>query len=90
MTRPLTVEDIIPPGVTRRSIATLISRRQNPFSISGTAIVCCRHGVTKREVVEAEFPAGIHPHVCPCCENLYGDRTDIPGLCPICETRSAA
>jgi hypothetical protein len=77
---------ILPPGVTKRSVDTLVSRRVSPFLVSGTAVVVCSHGREKRSLTElAVDMARLKPHICPCCENLYTRRDDTPGMCPACE-----
>lgn len=81
---------ILPGGITKRSIDTLVSRRVSPFHVGGTAVVVCGHGRVKRSTVElAVDTAREKPHICPCCENLYTRRDDLPGLpCPTCKPRS--
>lgn len=78
-----------PPGVTKRSIDTLISRRVSPFAVSGVAVVCCLHHREKRVVTEAAFPTATgDPHLCPCCENLFPSFSDDPMTpCPACTPR---
>lgn len=77
----------LPPGVTKRSIDTLISRRIAPFALSGSIVVECLHGREKRSVVELEFdPRGAAPLICPCCENLFRPAADVPH-CPACTPR---
>jgi hypothetical protein len=77
----------LPPGVTKRSIDTLISRG-SPFSMGGTAIVCCLHGRQKRanaDRFECDLVKDGRPHLCPCCESLYAKHSDEPGPCPQCQ-----
>lgn len=67
------------------------------ISISGTAAVYCIHDRLKREVTDVghvallgllhgeAYDARQHKvHLCPCCENLFVRRDDIPHYCPIC------
>lgn len=78
---------LVPPGVTRRSLATLASRG-SPFGVSGKAVVCCVHGREKRanaDHFECDLARDGRPHICPCCQNLYAKPSDEPGLCPTCQ-----
>ena len=77
---------LLPGGVTKRSIDTLISRRIQPFRVSATVEIAGLHGRTKRAIRQVEInPRDEKPHLCPCCENLYPRRDDTPGLpCPTC------
>lgn len=84
------MEILLPPGVTKRSIDTLISRRVQPFAASGTVQVVCGHGRVKRSVTD--LVADIRRErvfECPCCQNLYPRRDDTPGPCPTCTTKGS-
>ena len=75
---------IVPPGVTKRHLDTLISRGQ-PFVLSGDLVVECRHGRPKRQVTDMEIDLRFaKPQICGCCENLYAAPTDEPAPCPTC------
>jgi hypothetical protein len=75
------------PGVTKRGVDTLVSRRVAPFVLSGTAEVVCPHGRAKRKTVELHLDLRVEmPSLCRCCENLYARSDDETGLpCPTCE-----
>lgn len=56
------------------------------ITLSAKVHVFCGHGRQKREVVDLAFDAATEkPHLCPCCENLYTKRDDIPGYCTTCQ-----
>lgn len=57
--------------------------------------MCCVHDrekrqvTTERQVAELAVRAGVKPgfykiHRCACCDNLFGDQTDIPRYCHTC------
>ena len=80
---------LLPPGVTKRSIDTLVSRRVVPFHVSGAVEVVCGHGRVKRSVTELVADVRRERvHECPCCLNLYARPEDTPGLpCPTCTAK---
>lgn len=87
----MAVIDFLPPGVTKRSLDTALSRG-NPFHVGGSAVVCCAHGREKRanaDHFECDLRKDGRPHICPCCECLYAKHSDEPGPCPTCAPRRA-
>lgn len=72
-------------GVTKRYMDKLVSRGI-PISVSGSAVVACRHGNIKREreTLEVDRSLSSRVHCCPCCENLYLWVDDTPGPCRTC------
>jgi hypothetical protein len=89
---PVNLRDLIPPGVTKRGVDTLVSRRVAPFSITASAVVSCPHGRVKRVFREVHVTVGAEvPVVCMCCENIYAARDDTPPgtRCRHCNPREA-
>ena len=63
----------------------IVGRSQ--LHLTGSVQVFCGHGRQKRQVKDFLFDARkLKPHLCPCCENLYGKSNDVPGMCETCST----
>ena len=56
--------------------------------LGGTAYVYCVHDRMKRTILDLSFnPDYDKVQLCPCCENLFLTRDDVPAFCLGCGGR---
>lgn len=79
-------EDKISVVVTDRGLETPRGTSIN-LQLGGKAQVCCIHQREKRQVVTLELKKGYFLQICPCCENMFYHRTDMPHFCDGCGGR---